>query len=90
MTENFANYPESLAEVRSGSNAALWGPRDVLISVLRDLDSGRISPDALIVCYREKIGPGNTKSHFRNMGPDVQVTLGLLAQTQIMMMTQGD
>ena len=90
MSENFANHPESITEHKSKDNAALWTARDVLISMLRDIDSGRISPDALIVCYREKIGPGETDAYFRNMGPDLQTTLGLLSQAQIMIMTQGD
>lgn len=79
MTD-FSKYPETLGEIRSDrtSNASDWSPRDALISVLRLIDSGKESPDALVVAYRERLGPGETKTHFAVASPDVHTTLGLL------------
>lgn len=50
---SFADYPESLAEVRSGKDkdGAKWSPRDALIATLRKLDRGEIKPECLIVCW---------------------------------------
>jgi hypothetical protein len=81
MTDNFAGYPESLGELRNDSNAALWTPREALISVLRDIDSGKVKPDALVVCFRETTGKGETDSYFRQASPDVHVSLGLISFT---------
>lgn len=86
--DDFSQYPESLGERRSAeeSNGALWTPRDALIAMLRDIDSGRISPDALIVCYREAIGTGDVRSSYFNASADIHQALGLLAATSIKLM----
>ena len=51
--DNFADAPVSLAEKRAEKehDATLWGPRDALVSMLRDIDSG-MEVSALIVVYR--------------------------------------
>jgi hypothetical protein len=50
---SFADYPasvtEALAEKRGDCTA--WTPRDVLISVLRGIDSGTIQATDLVVVY---------------------------------------
>jgi hypothetical protein len=48
---DFKEYPTTLGEARSDrTNCSKdWSPRDCLISILRDIDSGLISPDKLIV-----------------------------------------
>jgi hypothetical protein len=57
-SDSYANYPPSVNEVRSmrSGNAADWSPREALIQMLRDIDSGAIQPDALIVSFRERVG----------------------------------
>jgi hypothetical protein len=55
MTEDFSQYPVSLAE-RRGVGAHEWTPRDVLISMLRRLDSGEITTEALIIIYEDAEG----------------------------------
>lgn len=44
MSDNFADAPQSIAEIRStkAHNGRLWTPRDALIAVLRDIDAGKI------------------------------------------------
>lgn len=82
-TESFTNYPQSLNELRSrrSGNAADWSPRDALIQMLRDIDSGVIRPDALIVSFREKVEQG-FRTSFSAACPDSGVMLALLEQTK--------
>ena len=78
--ENFKDYPQSLAELKSdrSANAADWTPRDALIAMLRDIDNGQIHPDALIVCYRDRVQNGDSDTTFVQASPDLHTTLGLL------------
>lgn len=82
-TESFTNYPHSVNELRSrrSGNAADWGPRDALIQMLRDIDSGAIQPDALVVSFREKVERG-FRTNFSAACPDSGVMLALLEQTK--------
>lgn len=82
-TESFVNYPKSINELRSrkSGDASDWTPRDVLIQMLRDIDSGAIAPDALIVSFREKLETG-FRTNFCAACPDSGVMLALLEQTK--------
>lgn len=55
VPHSFAGHPQSIAELRSDKSrrADDWTPRDVLIDTLRDLDEGKISPDVLVVMFRD-------------------------------------
>jgi hypothetical protein len=66
--------------MRSG-NAADWSPRDVLLQMLRDIDARVITPDALIVCYREPVERG-VRTNFSAACPDSGVMIALLEQTK--------
>lgn len=81
---SFAGVPKSLGEVRANKaeSAAKWTPRDALISLLRDIDEGKVKPDALIVAYREMVGDDKTSSHYVAAVPNVHVGLGLLSYAQ--------
>lgn len=81
--ESFNNYPPSLTELRSrrSGNAADWTPRDALIQMLRDIDSGTVRPDALVVSFREKLELG-FRTNFSAACPDSGVMLALLEQTK--------
>ncbi len=48
---NYKEHPPSVTELRSDktNDAADWTPRDVLITALRDIDSGNQEPTCLIV-----------------------------------------
>lgn len=82
MTDNFAEHPRSIAEIKSDKSrsAADWTPRDVLISILRDIDSGELEPEALVVCLRPKPKDGVASTQFAMSSPDIHVSLGLLAR----------
>lgn len=79
--QNFANMPVSLAEVRSdrSQSARDWSPRDALIAALRDLDSGKIKPEAMVIVYREEGSDAHSKcARFYAASPDPHITLGMM------------
>lgn len=78
--ESFEHAPLSIGEIRSQRSwkASDWTPREALVQVLRMIDSGEIAPDAITVCWRTKIGPGETVTGMRLAGPDIHTSLGLL------------
>lgn len=82
MADNFANHPRSLAEVRSEKtqNAADWSPRDALIDLLRDIDSGARSPDGLVICWRESNSQGGVSSHYTASAKDPLDSVGIVAR----------
>ena len=57
MIEDFSNAPKSIAELRADRDhsAAKWTPRDALIAVLRQIDSGEINPSEMVIAYREQV-----------------------------------
>lgn len=86
-TENFADYPPSIAELRSDKtdSASDWTPRDLLIGMLRDIDSGKMDLDGLVLVYRKRCEtPGKThRAGYRIATPDVYTTLGMLSSASI-------
>ncbi len=79
MPESFADAPVSIAELRaSKEGAAQWTPRDVLVSMLRDIDSGKEAPFELIVVYREASDNGGSSTYYVTSTKDLQSALGLL------------
>jgi hypothetical protein len=79
ITDSYANYPRSVNELRShrSGNAADWSPREMLISLLRDMDSGRIKPESMVVAFRERLDTGY-RTDFHAACPDATVMTGLL------------
>ena len=78
----------NLSKVRSAKaseseSAKLWTPRDALAEVIDMIDRGLIHPDALVVVWREQVGPGSTTTNFRQAGPDLHTILGLLSLAQV-------
>ena len=80
--EDFSNHPASLAEVRADRevDGKLWSPRDVLIKLLRDIDSGKIKPDVLVVAYSEVVND-KREGHFWQSTTDGMLSLGLMQST---------
>lgn len=78
--EDFSQAPVSITELRSHKEQRCdrWTPRDVLIRMLRGIDSGEINPDALIVIYRDRLADGETATHFSLSAPDIHVAGGLI------------
>lgn len=64
LPDNFKDFPVSLAEkkAKDNSNSELWTPRDCIISVLREIDEGKINPESLIVLigYKDDDGAPTT------------------------------
>lgn len=84
--ESFAAMPPSVTELRANrsEDGGDWTPRDVLIATLREIDSGRLKPDALIICMREPaphLGPGACATSMKNAVDDPLVAYGLLLDT---------
>lgn len=77
--ESFKDYPRSVKDARSDKTgeAKDWNPRDVLIDALRDIDSGKIVPDALMVVYRHRQADGTTGTGFSAASPDGYTTCAL-------------
>lgn len=75
---NFTDAPISISELRSdkSGNAKDWTPRDALIALLRDIDSGKQDVDHAIICYRVRLKDGeydpatetNTDTRFSQAG----------------------
>lgn len=88
MSETFENYPRSIGEIKSdrSHNGADWTPREALIDLLREIDAGRITPDALVICFRTKAEPGKTTTGFRSAAPDIHIATGLLQVAQHMIL----
>lgn len=87
MTDDFANYPKSIAEVKA-TQANEWTPRDVLISVLRAIDSGEINPDTLLVIHRNVDSKG-TRTRYASSGPDIHTSLGMMEVAKSFMLKDG-
>lgn len=92
MSDDFKNYPKSVTEIKSdkSNKASDWMPRDVLIDMLRMIDSGEATPSVLIVCYRDKDGDEITKPGFSVASPDPLATLGVLSYCSQRIAKLGD
>ena len=88
---DFADYPESVAERRSDKTGAAkdWSPRDVLISLLRDIDGGELKPEAIVVCIRAESQPGHIATTYRVSSPDPGVSVGLMEFVKLRMLRDG-
>lgn len=82
MTDSFAEAPVSVAEVRAerASDGSQWTPRDALVSLLRDIDRGKVKASDLIVCYAGRTDGGHTSTHYVAATSDALATNGLLAR----------
>lgn len=55
MTDDFKNYPKSVAELRADNgNLDPLTPRDLLVSLLRDIDDGKLETSNLVIAYMDK------------------------------------
>lgn len=77
---SFAQYPVSIAEAKASAkkDGSLWTPRDALISALRDLDSGEIVPEQLIILYLKPTV--NQDIGIYNCTPNTTVAAGICAK----------
>lgn len=79
LPANFASHPQSVGDLRAGkSNLANdWTARDVLIDTLREIDSGEIAPDVLVVMYSDQKADGVRGTGFAVASKCKFLTLGL-------------
>lgn len=80
--ENFADAPTSIAAHKAckADKASLWAPRDVLIDMLKAIDSGEVDPDAIVIFSRErrKENDGHVNgAGFLVSSPDYHTTIGV-------------
>lgn len=82
MSEDFSTAPRSIGELRSDRSLspADWSPRDVLVSTLRDLDSGAIKPTDLVVLWRDPKTQRDAtpRPAFRWAGQDSHILIGMM------------
>lgn len=80
--DDFSKAPVSVGEIRSdkAGDGQLWTPREVLIKMLRMIDTGEASPDILVVAYGE-IVDGKRQGHFWQSTTDGLLSLGLMQAT---------
>lgn len=84
----YEDVPVSLKERRAekSQDGTLWSPRDALISLLRDIDKGKLSPTDVVICYREEHATGAGRTRFAAAGPGGLVTsLGMMARVSFTM-----
>jgi len=76
---NFAGQPQTIGELRAerSSSAADWSPRDVLVSMLRDIDSGKLKVSDLVIAYRVPVENRGHKTWVDCAVKDPMVALGL-------------
>lgn len=60
---NYSNYPLSITEIKAKTGAE-WTPRDALISALRDLDSGELKMNRIVIICGDIRPNGNTKTTY--------------------------
>ena len=85
--DTFEEAPTSIAEARAAKtrDGAQWTPRDLLVKLLRDIDSGECVIDQMIVSYSSA-----GQSGYWNATPDLTTALGLLAQAQMSMFRDSE
>lgn len=80
--ESFADAPSTVGELRAhrdGTGSA-WSPRDVLVNLLREIDSGQIKPTAMVLTMSVETADGGIGHAYRNATPNNFVALGLLSR----------
>jgi hypothetical protein len=87
MMDDFTGMRTLGAERSERSQRASdWTPRECLIELLREIDSGETTADHLIVAWRPvRKGDENENGHFLAAGPSALVNLGLLSATAFKM-----
>ena len=88
MTSEFR--PDELAERRaqSESDCRLWTPADALLACLRDIESGEIDPENLVIHFSQKIDDDRTYNYYASNVTTMQHA-GLLAMA-LARVTKGE
>jgi hypothetical protein len=88
---NFSDFPKSLTEIAAdkSEDCRKWTPRDLLISLLRQIDSKEIAPTAMIVCYEQMDEDGEGQEFVSLSGVSRTHAIGMLT-TASAVMAVGD
>jgi len=78
MADDFSDYPQSIGE--SKNSMAEWTPREMLINLLRDIDTGEIDPDEMLIVFRPRHIDTRMpeRVRFRQTGKDIHLVLGMV------------
>lgn len=84
MLDDFTNAPVSISEARRGRSQddKDWTPRDVLVSILRSIDSGECKPEHLVVFLRERENDGFAVK-FRKSTNDFHTCMGMIEDAKM-------
>jgi len=90
--DDFSEHPPTLGEIRSekSERACDWTPREALISLLREIDAGRVIMDALVISYREPTTDGIGRTRFVCSSQDPLISLGLLTRAAYRIQVTGE
>lgn len=81
MNDDFKDHPKSIAEIKANKehNGSTWTPRDALISLLREIDSGETKVTMLIIgySYEDKDDPTYGVTNYVNSCPSAIHSWGL-------------
>ena len=81
MSDNFKGFPRTIGELRSdkSDNGRDWTPRDALISLLREIDSGETKATAIFICGVEQSQEGGLwRVFYRNASASQVESLGVI------------
>lgn len=83
--ETFADAPKSISELRSDRSewARDWSPRDTLIKLLREIDSGEVRVDFIVISTGSRSADGHAiVTDWRSAGAkNLLESVGLVART---------
>ena len=65
---------------RAVDDCAAWNPRDALVEMLADIDSGKVDPWAMVIAFVEKTDDGGNSTGFRNACPDIITAQGVMSR----------
>lgn len=83
--DDFSDAPTTIGELRAERSKKCedWSPRDVLITLLRDIDSGTADVEMMVVVYRVHDG-SNASTKYMASTPSGVEALGMLARAEFM------
>lgn len=90
-SESFADVPVALAEKRAerDQNASSWTPRDALVSILREIDSGRLKVDLIWIGHAERQEETILSSYLTAGGMNQFETSGMIEVLKTRMITDA-
>lgn len=77
--DSFKDMPQTISEIRSDKSllGKDWTPRDLLVSLLRGIDSGELNMKSCVVFFRYESDDESTFIGFRQACPSALDAMGL-------------